>query len=463
MIPAYATPPVFNGNLVAGGKPWFDVTFYGAKGDGSTDDSAAIQAANAAASSACGTLYFPPSANSYKYNSSTTIVIGTCETVYSVGATLQGGALATSDAFQFATGNHPNISVLPNVKGFGGAALHFVPGASQATVYFPSFDSDTIGIEYEGNNSYNTTVWGFGISNTTAAVEVLSHSSSDSLQGHIVDVNFVDCNKYGLYFNTDSGTPINPVSVTLNDFRLHSVDGCNVAGSIGAYAVANFKLNENLLLSDVFFSNFAVAKIQQSGGTTNTGLVYRAFSSALAQQFYGGVEAVAGDLQASWNAGGNGFGAAGGSLVAGFAWNKNLDDEADIYAAKTNPAQIAAFWYWNGTTWVLASHVNPDGSYAGSGFSIGPNGVTSTGHTVCTASSGWPCKGSGACAIASQTTCSFPLTVPASSICTVTSNSNDTSTGIESWKLSLSSTTLTVTGTLATAQSGNLSANITCL
>ena len=54
--------PIFRGNLQALGKPWFDVTAFGAKGDGSTDDKAAIDAANAAANAAPygAVVFFPP-------------------------------------------------------------------------------------------------------------------------------------------------------------------------------------------------------------------------------------------------------------------------------------------------------------------------------------------------------------------------------------------------------------------
>ena len=45
--------------------PWFNVKDYGAVGDGTTDDTTAIQAALTAVPTAGGVLYFPPSANPY--------------------------------------------------------------------------------------------------------------------------------------------------------------------------------------------------------------------------------------------------------------------------------------------------------------------------------------------------------------------------------------------------------------
>jgi hypothetical protein len=50
---------------VRGPSPWTDVSAFGAKGDGQTDDTMAIRAAIVAATEVRGTVFFPPSRSSY--------------------------------------------------------------------------------------------------------------------------------------------------------------------------------------------------------------------------------------------------------------------------------------------------------------------------------------------------------------------------------------------------------------
>jgi hypothetical protein len=62
-------------NGSSGALPWFNVKTYGATGNGSTDDSSAINSAIAALNSAgAGVLYFPATPNNYKISSNLTAI-----------------------------------------------------------------------------------------------------------------------------------------------------------------------------------------------------------------------------------------------------------------------------------------------------------------------------------------------------------------------------------------------------
>ena len=61
-----------NNVFVKGPSPWIDVKAYGAKGDGSTDDTAALQSAVSAVGSNGGTVFFPPGSYYIKSSISST-------------------------------------------------------------------------------------------------------------------------------------------------------------------------------------------------------------------------------------------------------------------------------------------------------------------------------------------------------------------------------------------------------
>lgn len=126
-----------------------------------------------------------------------------------------------------------------------------------------------------------------------------------------------------------------------------------------------------------------------------------------------------------------------------------------------------------GTTKLCYNSTNSDyevtvgGTLAGkftTGSFVEPNGsVSGSAHNACSATSGWPCEASGSCSISAATFCTYTVTVPAGSVCTATGNNNDTTTGAEWWKASISSTTLTVYALVAASQTNTGSSNVTCL
>lgn len=73
-------------------------------------------------------------------------------------------------------------------------------------------------------------------------------------------------------------------------------------------------------------------------------------------------------------------------------------------------------------------------------------------YPACSATNTVPCTFTISCSISSGTTCNSTATVPAGASCHATADGSDTTTGVSSWKLSLSSTTLTGTVTTASSQ-----------
>lgn len=90
--------------------------------------------------------------------------------------------------------------------------------------------------------------------------------------------------------------------------------------------------------------------------------------------------------------------------------------------------------------------------------------VRSGAHNACSATTGVPCESTaGTCSLSASTSCTFTVTVPASSSCIAQGNASDTTTGAEWFKTSLSTNTLTVTANVASSQTSTVAANVNCL
>jgi hypothetical protein len=91
-----STLNVTGNETVQGPRPRIDVTAYGAKGDGTTDDTAAIQAAitAACAQSSRPTVFFPPGSYlvTQTQNPSTSPIFTTCSELHLQGSSTGGGA-----------------------------------------------------------------------------------------------------------------------------------------------------------------------------------------------------------------------------------------------------------------------------------------------------------------------------------------------------------------------------------
>ncbi len=135
------------GNITGQGpRPRVDVTAYGAKGDGATDDTAAIQAAiNAACQPAStnggGVVYFPPSTGSGYYyvtqpaGNGPIFNLSSCT---STGITLEGGGSSDGTSQQFA--RSPMTRILAQNHSSGGLGPMFLVSEGNNDVTFRNLE-----------------------------------------------------------------------------------------------------------------------------------------------------------------------------------------------------------------------------------------------------------------------------------------------------------------------------------
>jgi hypothetical protein len=259
----------------------FDVRAFGARCDGSTDDSVAILSANAAASAASGQLFFPAGLTCF-YNSASPIVLGTGEGVSGNGAILAGGG-STTDAFRIeGIDQFTTVRIMPEVENFIGAAVHYLCSGSGSAcvtsgsfIIFPTFLNNGIGLEFDSTGTAtsgacvaNNRAIGASLYGNTVGVEFLLATSTDCLQGADVGLNFIGNSVKSVYFATSSGASINPSNFNFNNVYSLGIDGGLVAGSIGVYSDANFNLAGTLeqVEAPIYFNNFAVAGTSFNGG-----------------------------------------------------------------------------------------------------------------------------------------------------------------------------------------------------
>jgi len=193
-------------------KGWFDVRMFGAKGDGVTDDTAAVQAAvDAAVSLGGGTVYVP--AGRYM------IFAHAPETVSSNYLRDEGG---------IALGDNITLQMDP------AATLAAIPNAEDAYQVVRVFNKSNVQIRggrIEGERDAHTGgtgEWGFGMA---------VHGGSNIV---ISDVTVVDCWGDGVILLRLDGTPYSDTSKVVNNATLQRVvsdgnrrQGLSVAGVVG--------------------------------------------------------------------------------------------------------------------------------------------------------------------------------------------------------------------------------------
>ncbi len=263
-----------------GNRPWFDVTAYGATGNGVTDDSAAIQAAlTAAAAIAAGGLVYIPAG---------TYVVGTALTCSNRFVTIQGAGKdstklsytgngvaltlgTTAGAGADSTGGVRDLTITGTGSGTSGLRIIVFNGGYLENLRVEDFTAGN-GILFDGANciySYNVDVQNnlinlkFSADVTTpgnpysANLNVFFGGQIKNGGQHVISTDSADGNKfYGTYFAVATTAP----AINLEKANNWVFDGCMFESNLGGAAVAVVNLGAAGAATDangcVFLNNF---------------------------------------------------------------------------------------------------------------------------------------------------------------------------------------------------------------
>jgi len=227
------------------------------------NDTAAIQAAFAAS------LRVHVPQGIYNMSGTVTPQLGTfleCES----GAIFDG-TNAPGDAFQLVSGNWNSRLRFGKIQNYlFGAAIHALPGASVADVWFDHLKANKDGLLIESSsagNSLDDNWSGIWITSSTyAAIHIKATNSSDAIQGHIFRINLLDINLHSILFDAPSG--ITP-SWNTNVFHIPVVDGGNIASSTGISTTNSNGVQGCTFNCEGFFGGFKGYYVNLNGSNNN--------------------------------------------------------------------------------------------------------------------------------------------------------------------------------------------------
>lgn len=270
-VPALISKNV--GNTLTNYKTWggiiYNVKEYGAKGDGVTDDTAAINAAIVAASEVNGCVLFPPSSGTYRVSSCLHITPNF--SVFSYGGAVIESLGSVTDGVIFDPGNYYGRYDLPNIINFVNGAGLLLNSSNLARIHIDNIANCKNGLILQASGSascLDNTVIGQAINScrSGAAVRVKATETGATLQGNVVDFNFFTGNLYGIYFDSPASSSINWDD---NYFEIAAIEGFGATGSKGISANNGGPPGRVTFRATTFFGGFDATPWVEGGGNNN--------------------------------------------------------------------------------------------------------------------------------------------------------------------------------------------------
>jgi hypothetical protein len=263
----------------------FDVTAYGAIGNGIADDSLAIYNAVTAATAASGTLYFPSKVK-YYFNPSggpTSAPLGwsipvtqALAGIIAPGSSFISAGPSATDCFTFGpNGSFYGFYQLPPISNFTNGTAVRLKGVGQAIINVPYINNCLYGIGVESStpggypNCVNNTITFQIISNClSGGIHVSPNSDSDFLQSNIFNGNYLLSNYYGVFYDKGTGTITNSGNCcSINYFNISAFDGVPSTIS-GHWAVfGNFPSVADTYEVPNYFDNFVTGMVSLASGS----------------------------------------------------------------------------------------------------------------------------------------------------------------------------------------------------
>ena len=258
---------------------WVSVKDFGAVGNGTTNDYAAIQAAFDFGATNNRTVYFPD--GNYRINTGL-VVQNTCGIQSSERATI--------------TANDQTMTTLTLGPGNWAGGLQFIPmiafgkiglllnGANLANIFISNITGCDDGLVLQldnttltcADNTITFTAISNGIKSGVRFNYLATTTTNTLMQGNVIRGNFIINCLYGIHFyDVNNGSVPNlPWDDTLTD--VFAIDSVNRTGSIGIWGEPTMPPARYTHLSLGFFDAFNTAYIKGSG---NGGLYKLAFSA----------------------------------------------------------------------------------------------------------------------------------------------------------------------------------------